>query len=88
MKEIDIVKMFGKYVKVIPKQGDPIEGLFVGEKRLYEYTKDIIFVIQIGVGLHAFISRDNVSYILVSDSGIVSDRALPEYLSDVFEGYK
>lgn len=80
-----VVSMMGRYVKIIPKVGEPIIGLFVDEKRLREYTKDLIFVIQISEGVRAFISRDEVSYIIMNDAGFVSEKQIPDDLEKVFE---
>lgn len=66
-------KLMGKQVEIHTKSGETISGIFVAERRLYEYSRDPIFVIQLSEGVHAYIRRDDISYIVVSTVGIVSD---------------
>lgn len=80
----DVVSMIGKYVKIIPKVGDPIIGLFIGEQRLREYTKGLIFVIQCKEGERTFISRDEISHIVINDAGFVTEKPIPNSLGLLF----
>ena len=67
------IRMLGRNVIIIPKFGPEICGLFIGEKRLYEYSKGTVFVIQTSPGINVFISRDEVSYIKVAETGYSDD---------------
>ena len=67
------IRMLGRNVIIIPKFGPEICGLFIGEKRLYEYSKGTVFVIQTSPGINVFISRDEVSYIKVAEIGYSDD---------------
>lgn len=67
----DTIHLQGKYVKIVPKIGHDIIGLFIGEKRLYEFSRTNIFVIEVSSGIRAYISRDDVSYIVVSETGFI-----------------
>lgn len=65
--------MFGRQIVIIPKFGPEICGLFIGEKRLYEYSKGTVFVIQTSPGISVFISRDEVSYVKIAETGFSND---------------
>ena len=67
------IRMLGRNVIIIPKFGPEICGIFIGEKRLYEYSKETVFVIQTSPGISVFISRDEVSYIKVAETGYSDD---------------
>ena len=71
------IRMLGRNVIIIPKFGPEICGLFIGEKRLYEYSKGTVFVIQTSPGINVFISRDEVSYVKVAEIGY-SDEGVSE----------
>lgn len=71
------IRMLGRNVIIIPKFGPEICGIFIGEKRLYEYSKGTVFVIQTSPGITVFISRDEVSYIKVAEIGY-SDEGVSE----------
>lgn len=75
--ENNTVRMFGRQVIIVPKFGPEICGLFIGEKRLYEYSKGTVFVIQTSPGINVFISRDEVSYVKVAEIGY-SDEGVSE----------
>ena len=83
------IRMFGRYVIIIPKFGPEICGLFIGEKRLYEYSKGTVFVIQTSPGINVFISRDEVSYIKVAEIGFsddgVSENGRIQMVQKIFE---
>ena len=72
------IRMLGRNVIIIPKFGPEICGLFIGEKRLYEYSKGTVFVIQTSPGINVFISRDEVSYIKVAETGYSDDGVLED----------
>lgn len=74
----EVVKMFNRQVIIYPKYGPMIQGLYVGEKRLYEYSRDAVLVVQVATGRTVFIHREDVSYIEVSESGYVTENLLPE----------
>lgn len=67
------IRMFGRQIVIIPKFGPEICGLFIGEKRLYEYSKGTVFVIQTSPGISVFISRDEVSYVKIAETGFSND---------------
>ena len=69
----NVIKMLGEYVRIVPKYGGKeIVGLFVGEKRLREFSREDVFVIEIDIGIHAFIKREDVLYVVVSSCGFVN----------------
>jgi hypothetical protein len=81
----NVIRMRGRCVKIVPKFGDVITGVMIGEKRLYEYSRDNVFVIQVSEGQYTFISRNDISYITVNEAGIVTDKPFPENVDAVWK---
>lgn len=69
-----VVVLLGKYVSIMPKYGNiPIIGIFVGEKRPFEYTRENCLVVQTSEGVTSFIRREDIAYITLLESGIVQE---------------
>ena len=67
----DMLSMMGKRVTIIPKDGSKIEGVFCGEERLRELSRENVFVVEIGPDVHVYIKRDNVSYVIIDECGYI-----------------
>lgn len=66
--------MTGKLVKVFTVHGRTICGLFIGDKiRLHELSREDVFVIETSPGTRAYIKREHVSFVAVSDVGFVNN---------------
>ena len=73
-----IVSLVGKYVKIVPRYGPVITGIFTGEVRPREYTREDCLCIQVSEGILAYIRRDDISYIVVSETGFVTVESIPD----------
>ena len=71
-KESDnVVMLLGKYVSITPKYGNTsIIGVFIGEKRPFEYTRENCLAVQTSEGVTSFIRREDIAYITLLECGI------------------
>jgi hypothetical protein len=80
--------MMGRMVTIVPKFGDQIRGMFVAEIRVHELTRSKIFCIEVAPGIHAFIDRENVSYVIISEAGLVTATEMTRKKKNVQEMFK
>ena len=57
-----------------------IIGIFIGEVRPREYTREDCLCVQVSEGTMAYIRRDDISYIMVSETGFVTEEVKIEGL--------
>ena len=72
--KVDTVVLNGKHVAIYTKYNNPsISGVFVGEMRPYEWSRDKCLVVQIKSGVLVFIKREDIAYIEVSELGTIAE---------------
>jgi hypothetical protein len=71
-----MLSLMGKRVTVVPKDGPNIIGVFCGEERLRELSRENVFVIEVGPDCRSYIKRENVSYVTIDECGYVGNKEL------------